>query len=65
MKLDDDMVRQLCLDGAEGVGRAKGIYHAVIKTIDAALKLGKEGPPLDPWVVAEAAARFQQAMKDG
>jgi hypothetical protein len=36
-----------------------GIYDAVIDAIDGALRLGKQGD-LDPWIVAEAAARFRK-----
>ncbi len=41
------------------LGRVPGIYDAILHSIDGALRLGCEGPGLDPWFVREAAERFR------
>jgi hypothetical protein len=72
MKLNDPMVRRLmlhendpCYEKPIDVAQVPGIYDAVIRAFGGALRQGKQGPPLDPWVVAEAAERFREAIKDG
>jgi hypothetical protein len=48
----------------ECIGTVPRIYDAVINAIDGALKLGRQGPELDPWAVAEAVERFKQAIPE-
>jgi len=61
-KLNDDVIRQLCLANDAEVGRVPRIYGAATVTINGALKLGLQGSGLDPWVVREAAERFREAI---
>jgi hypothetical protein len=64
MVINDPAARRICLydDHPAGsrLGMIPGIYDAVIDAIDGALRLGKQGGDLDPWIVAEAAARFRK-----
>jgi hypothetical protein len=65
MKVNEPAARRVCLGWrkeAECIGTVPGIYDAVIDAIDGALKLGRQGPELDPWAVVEAVERFKQAI---
>jgi hypothetical protein len=68
MKVNEPAARRVCLGWRkepEFIGTVPGIYDAVINAIDGALKLGRQGPELDPWAVAEAVERFREVIGSG
>ena len=74
MAINDELGRRLCLhEGRKGpllawerkaprVRRVPEIYDAIVKTIEAAIKLGKYTPLDDPWEVLAKAADFEEAL---